>query len=160
MNYHYNKLFISTMLRNWLCLSMLLAIMLSSVSCSFEWETLLSNTTTTGTTGNGTSTSTTGTTGTTTGSSSHNCTSLTSCSECSNDDKCVWCETNSICYNGDWLGPEQKDICKSDWYVLIQQSYCDLSGNRRWKQCKVEQYYIFYACGGGLGLIVLILVIM
>lgn len=44
------------------------------------------------------------------------------CSNCTDDDSCVWCESDNLCKNGTWYGPDGEIIkgC-SDW---------------RWKQCK------------------------
>lgn len=67
------------------------------------------------------------------------------CSNCTDDDSCVWCESDNLCKNGTWYGPDGEIIkgC-SDW---------------RWKQCKVNGKAVFWSAVGIAALIVLLVLV-
>jgi hypothetical protein len=50
------------------------------------------------------------------------CAARVGCGNCTDDDSCVWCDSDNLCKNGTWYGPDGEIISGCmDW---------------RWKQCK------------------------
>jgi len=72
------------------------------------------------------------------------CNNYTECSKCVKSVKCVWCQSEDLCYDGTWLGATGKN-CKG------------ITGDWRWMQCQVQGNYLLIAAGGTVFLILCVI---
>jgi len=65
------------------------------------------------------------------------CAAKTNCGDCSDSYDCVWCDSNNVCYDGSFYGPNGGNAGK--WDPLNE---CK---DWRWKQCKVNGRIVFWS---------------